>query len=678
MQTLDLILEENPAPLVEINADLPAELWRIVHKTLAKQPGMRYQTAADLVIDLRTLASDPDSSFASRVERGTIAGAGAKAAPVRSALAAPRALALILLTAVVAATAAWFLKPDQAPGSEPVTRFDILIDEYSTRANASSRSLAISPSGTHIAYVVNDELRVRASDQIEPWVLPGTDGASSPVFSPDGRSIAYIVGRDISIVPVDGGTPVPLGVEASGDLTAWTIGDRLLFIDRDGSIAAVASTGGSPEILVEADEESTLKFPSLLPDGGVLFNILLEGRWSVAVKSPTKDRRVLFEGTSPRYVSTGHILHALGTGVLFARTFDLSGDEPPGPRTLVVEGVSTNPGSGTTEYDVSANGDLAYWPARGASAGLDLILYWVDLDGSETRASEHTDHFRLPRLSPDGTSVATIIRNEDGTDDIWVLDLERDIPTRITNAGDNHSPTWTPDGSTLIYASNIGFTDGALRVAAGNLNLYREPADQSGSREVLLEDPDWEWASSVTPDGETLLYSDRTPELEWSIWTLSLTDLEARPLIQEPGFVAKDAEVSPNGEWFAYWSDRSDRSEVYVERFPDGGGRQTISSNGGQHPSWAPDGSKIYYAETPRRMMVVDVTPGESIGVSRPRLLFEGNYASESERNYDVHRDGTRLLMLKAADSAAGTGRLRLHVVFNWFEELKERVPTGR
>ena len=309
--------------------------------------------------------------------------------------------------------------------------------------------------------------------------------------------------------------------------------------------------------------------------------------------------------------------------------------------------------------------------------GLDLTLYWVDLDGSETRASEHIDHFRLPRLSPDGTRVATIIRNEDGTDDIWVLDLERDIPTRITNAGDNHSPTWTPDGSTLIYASNIGFTDGVPRVSAGNLNLYREPADQSGSRELLLEDPDWEWASAVTPDGETLVYSDRTPELEWSIWTLSLTDVEARPLIQEPGFVAKDAEVSPNGEWFAYWSDRSGRSEVYVERFPDGGGRQTISSNGGEHPSWAPDGSKIYYAETPRRMMVVDVTPGQSIEVSRPRLLFEGNYASESERNYDVHWDGTRLLMLKAADSVAGTGRLRLHVVLNWFEELKRLVPTG-
>ena len=68
MQTLDLILEEKPAPLVEINADLPAELWRIVSKTLAKQPGMRYQTAADLVVDLRTLASDP--GFELRVAGG--------------------------------------------------------------------------------------------------------------------------------------------------------------------------------------------------------------------------------------------------------------------------------------------------------------------------------------------------------------------------------------------------------------------------------------------------------------------------------------------------------------------------------------------------------------------------------------------------------------------------------
>jgi dipeptidyl aminopeptidase/acylaminoacyl peptidase len=205
--------------------------------------------------------------------------------------------------------------------------------------------------------------------------------------------------------------------------------------------------------------------------------------------------------------------------------------------------------------------------------------------------------------------------------------------------------------------------------------LHRQALDQSTDREVLLEAPDWEWVSSVTPDGEAVVYSDRTPDGEWSIWMLSIADGEARPLIQEPGFVAKDADVSPDGEWFAYWSDRSGKPEVYLERFPEGGGRVQLSSDGGRHPRWAPDGTRIYYTETTRRMMVVDVVLGDSAVPSRPQFLFEGRYATEAERNYDVHPDGDQLLMLRSADPDAD--QLRLHVVLNWFDILNDLAPIG-
>ncbi|GAG26992.1 unnamed protein product, partial [marine sediment metagenome] len=262
------------------------------------------------------------------------------------------------------------------------------------------------------------------------------------------------------------------------------------------------------------------------------------------LQSPTGSRRILVDddSDSPRYVSTGHLL-STETGRLIARSFVAGSEDPPGPAITVLEGVSTN-SSGVAEYFVSDAGDLVYWPAIGAAAGLDLAFHWVDFEGNETLASSHTGHFRMPRLSPDGRQIASIVRNDEGPDDVWLLDLTRDIQSRFTNAGDNHAPTWTPDGTTLIFASNVGFTEGAARVSGGNLNLHRQVVDQGAPRELLLEDPDWEWGSSVTPDGETLVYSDRSSELEWSIWTLPLTDLESRPLIQEPGFTAKDADVS--------------------------------------------------------------------------------------------------------------------------------------
>ena len=48
----DAILNRAPVAPVRINPDVPAELERIINKTLEKDRGMRYQTAADLRTDL--------------------------------------------------------------------------------------------------------------------------------------------------------------------------------------------------------------------------------------------------------------------------------------------------------------------------------------------------------------------------------------------------------------------------------------------------------------------------------------------------------------------------------------------------------------------------------------------------------------------------------------------------
>ncbi|HYN07739.1 MAG TPA: SUMF1/EgtB/PvdO family nonheme iron enzyme [Vicinamibacterales bacterium] len=54
------ILTRDPAPLARFQPELPAELERIVAKTLRKDPNDRYQTARDLLTDLRTLRDDEE------------------------------------------------------------------------------------------------------------------------------------------------------------------------------------------------------------------------------------------------------------------------------------------------------------------------------------------------------------------------------------------------------------------------------------------------------------------------------------------------------------------------------------------------------------------------------------------------------------------------------------------
>ncbi|MCH8269095.1 MAG: hypothetical protein IH846_16440, partial [Acidobacteria bacterium] len=79
------------------------------------------------------------------------------------------------------------------------------------------------------------------------------------------------------------------------------------------------------------------------------------------------------------------------------------------------------------------------------------------------------------------------------------------------------------------------------------------------------------------------------------------------------------------------------------------------------------------------RIMVVEITTEPTFSAGTPRLLFEGRYISFSsglDPNYDVTPDGQRFLMIQATERQQPTAT-QINVVLNWFEELKQRVPTG-
>jgi eukaryotic-like serine/threonine-protein kinase len=136
---------------------------------------------------------------------------------------------------------------------------------------------------------------------------------------------------------------------------------------------------------------------------------------------------------------------------------------------------------------------------------------------------------------------------------------------------------------------------------------------------------------------------------------------------------------SPDGRWIAYATDESGRDEVYVQRYP-GSGRQLVSSAGGVAPVWAPDGRELFYSvarPNGLEMMAVDVTIGSTFTAGRPHRLFEGPFPPRFPlRAYDVAPDGSRFLMVGLAKSPPTPPITQLVVVFNWHEELKQRVPS--
>ena len=79
-------------------------------------------------------------------------------------------------------------------------------------------------------------------------------------------------------------------------------------------------------------------------------------------------------------------------------------------------------------------------------------------------------------------------------------------------------------------------------------------------------------------------------------------------------------------------------------------------------------------------MMAVEVTTQPTFSAGKPRLLFEGQYLSVqtglTNTAYDVSPDGQRFLMVKEIGRTVST--TQINVVQNWFEELKQKAPTGK
>ena len=138
------------------------------------------------------------------------------------------------------------------------------------------------------------------------------------------------------------------------------------------------------------------------------------------------------------------------------------------------------------------------------------------------------------------------------------------------------------------------------------------------------------------------------------------------------------AAVSPNGHWIAYRS-RSGRDEIYVERYPQLGGKERISTSGGTVPRWSSDGKELYFISLDgRQTFSVTVQSGETLGAGRPQQLFEFvmPVPVSGARPYDVLPDG-RFVMIRNSEVEAGGPSSNLIVVQNWFEELKRLVPIN-
>jgi Tol biopolymer transport system component len=663
------ILERQPPAMSSLQPLTPHSVDRIVATCLAKDPDDRWQTARDLLRELKWIAEAGTRTQDAAVPRSTPRG--------RVRFAAAMSFSIVV-GAAVAGAAIWLAT---RPSPPRVTRLTIApAGAASLAVTGYDRDVAISPDGTRVVYVGGNGSRlfVRALDQIEATPLEGLGVPHHPFFSPDGAWIGFFDGLSaLKKVSVNGGPAVTICRIAAAPVGAtWGADGTIIFaLTAKPGLRRVSANGGEPEVITTPnvrEGEAYDYWPEFLPDGrGVLFKVELRaggptgsGRIGV-LDLRTGTRKILVrDGFYGRYVSTGYLIYGV-SGTLRAVPFDLNRLELAGTPIPLGEPVLMTPFGGVLDFDIAQNGTLVYTPAGTRAAARTLV--WVDRQGQEEPIKAPVRAYTYPRLSPDGTRLALDVRDQDN--DIWIWDFARETLSRFTfDVAQDQYPVWTPDGRRLIFDS---------RRAGGTANLFWQAADGTGAAEQLAKSPIDQLPNTTSPDGTRVVFRADEPRTGLDLMLLTLNkERQIQPLVQT-SFNELNAEISPDGRWLAYESNESGQYEIYVRPFPDaGGGRWQISNGGGTKPLWARKGQELFYVAPTGALMAVGIAPGATFSAGTPTKLFEGRYyvgdAANVGRTYDVSPDGRRFLMMKADTTTPP----QIIVVQHFDEELKRLVPT--
>ena len=667
------------ADVARLPPDLNPRFADLVRRCLQKHPKRRWQAIGDVRAELEAIAAAPRTT-------PQMAVASVPRRPLWRRAIVPATCAMV--GAALAAAAAWTLKPE--PVVRPI-RFSIVLPDGQRFTAGVRRTVTISPDGARIVYVADNRIYVRPIDGASATALAGTEsegGSVAPVFSPDGRSLAFYVRGGESILKrteLAGGSPMTLGPIAGFAGATWdTPGELLVTVaGTDGGIKRLPQKGGTPELIVPLDDGEIGEGPQFLPDRDtVLFTVAARAagadRWEsaqvVAYSIKSRTRKILLErATAARYVPTGHLLYVRRSTV-FAIAFDIRRLAVVGEGVPVLEGVRSAPAganSGAADFSVSDNGTLVYAMGTpdGAPIGLSPVL--ADREGRMTKLNLPPGQYRTPRGSPKGGRIALV--SDDGKDSfIGTYDIDGNTALhRVTFSGKDRFPVWSPDGVRLAYNSGRD----------GDQAIFAQPADGTGTAERLTRPAAGEvhvpqsWAN--TPAGEVLLY-DAIKDNEVTLWALSLKDRKSAPFGDVRSTSQTSAVFCHDGRLVAYHITGA-QVQTYVQPFPATGAKYVVmpaQRSAPHHPLWAPDGRELFYVPTLGTLESVTVTtsPAFKFGVPRQIKRPFQEAAPVAPRMYDMMPDG-RFLSFALSRPEGVAPKQEFHVVVNWFEELKAKVP---
>jgi serine/threonine protein kinase len=593
------IVNEDPEPIEKYRTDLSPVLVNLIQRALEKNPADRYQSMADMDIELKRLLKKTSKVVrsASQVTHrvGELEGAAATGEAPSTLEPISRktpsmiwkkpffvGAAIVAVIIVVGALYEFVLKKESnnqqtfSVQSMKVTRLT---------SNGKARQAAVSPDGRYVVFSTEESgkqslwVRQVATNSNVQIVPPSDVNYSGLTISRDGNYVFYVAyqrttGKSaVYQLPVLGGTPRRILDDVDFPIALSPDNKLLTFVRYNpatGIMALmVAKTDGSEpkELASHKGDQWFNGKPAWSPDGKVIACAL--GSW---------------EG--------GYHLSVI---------------------TVQVEGGAERRFSRQRWQSIS---DLQWLPdgsgiilsAEDRSSMMNQIWQLSYPDGTAIRTTNDLLDYASLSLTNDAQTLCMV--QGDYRSSIWILPQGSVARAQqITNGRDEGAMglVWTPDGK-IVYGSSI----------SGNIDLWIMDRDGKNQKQ-LTADTARDYEPAVSPDGKFILFGTDRSGIP-NIWRMELDGSRPRPLTS--GAENYNASISPDGKWFAF-SSWVKGPQFIMKMSTEGGEQEQLSETNGYCPAISPDGKLIAYLHTDEQtrnsqIVVMDAKGGKPVKQFEP------------------------------------------------------------